>query len=305
MLQNFFWKKNTFSFVFRAIFFAVFFVVICPLNAPLFAQGNIPSDLDFYGIVSPDADSNMTGMTEDLFYAQLSDMDGIHVTDRRSSNFVNYFLENGTPLFDGTGTPFYAIIKRGTKNGTWNCTLYLNKNEHGNIVSYSRDFDSYYKIMTDAKQTIASLFDQLDSQYNTSLEMREPQNNLQNISTNKISTDNISGTWDGEDFIDRVVILRGGRGFIIFKNGASMAISVDISESTNSVTVTQVGPSNASYFPNLPRQTALTLAPKASPLSWTLALAGNETLAGTKNTYEMQGSDAAQATEKVTWRKRN
>ena len=40
------------------------------------------------------------------------------------------------------------------------------------------------------------------------------------------STEFLSGTWGGEDTIDKIVIMRGGRGFVIFKNGSSMNITV-------------------------------------------------------------------------------
>ena len=32
----------------------------------------------------------------------------------------------------------------------------------------------------------------------------------------------LAGTWTGEALVDKVIILRGGNGFVIFKNGASM-----------------------------------------------------------------------------------
>lgn len=267
----------------------------------LFAQ-QMP--LDFYGIVSQDADSSMTGMTGDLFFAQLSDMNSLRVSDKRSPEFSADFLSSGYPRFSGTNTSFYAVIKRGASDGSWNCTLYLATPETGSTVSYSRDFDSYYKIMTDAKQTISALFDKRNSPDAPSTETQASYANNESAGIQQVSTDIIAGTWDGDEYIDRIVILRGGRGFIIFKNGASMSISVTVSKPAT-VTITQVGNSNASYFPELPREKALVLATKAGPLSWTLSLTNSNTLSGTKSTFTTSASDqATPKTEDVSWTRR-
>lgn len=279
------------------IFLIIFALTFCAAAQQL--------SVDFYGIVSPDADSSMTSMTGDLYFAQLSDMNSIHVADRRASNFVSNYLEKGKPEFEGNDTSFYAIIKRGSSSGTWDCTLYLATPGTGNTISYSREFDSYYKIMTDAKQTIAALFDRRNSPDAPSSNAQQQVSTQQPASVQHVSTDIIAGTWDGDEYIDRIVILRGGRGFIIFKNGASMSVSVEVAEKSSTVKITQVGKSNASYFPELPRQNALTLATSAGPLSWTLSLTNSDTLAGTKNTFTTSGGNqAAPKTERVTWTRR-
>ena len=85
---------------------------------------------------------------------------------------------------------------------------------------------------------------------------------------NTISTENLSGTWSGEENIDKIVILRGGRGFVIFKNGASMNITVENKD--NQIVITQKGRSNASFYPELERNTALNAALSADPIEWIL-----------------------------------
>ena len=47
------------------------------------AEAQPPERIDFYGVISPDADKNMIKMTEDLYYTQLKDF----------SPFVNDFRE--------------------------------------------------------------------------------------------------------------------------------------------------------------------------------------------------------------------
>ena len=94
--------------------------------------------------------------------------------------------------------------------------------------------------------------------------------------------DSLAGTWVGEQLIDKVIILRAGKGFVIFKNGASMTIAVSIKG--NNVSVVQQGRSNASFYPEIARELALKNAATASPISWSLILVGESTLKGTKTT---------------------
>ena len=111
----------------------------------------------------------------------------------------------------------------------------------------------------------------------------------------------LAGTWSGEELIEKILILRGGRGFIVFKNGASMTISVSIEG--ESVTVKQYGKSNASFFPELPRQEALKIAATASPIEWKLKLDGN-TLAGTKKTLvadKKSSTGVSEGVVNVSW----
>ncbi|MBQ5471718.1 MAG: hypothetical protein IIT58_06915, partial [Treponema sp.] len=55
-------------------------------NTPVFSQEI--KKIDFYGVLSPDADKNMIKMTEDLFYTQLSEL-SIELKDSRSPEFSN------------------------------------------------------------------------------------------------------------------------------------------------------------------------------------------------------------------------
>lgn len=284
------------KFVIKKIIFSLF---VSSLYFSAFSQ---VTPIDFYGIVAPEADANMTGMTSDLYFAQLSDMGGIRVSDRRSSGFSSRYVENGSPVFDGTDTSFYAVINKGKNKGTWVCTLHLANPASSSDISYSREFDSYYKIMTDAKQTIQALFEQKDS---PDSKVADTQSVAENVSVKRVSSEAVAGTWYGEDYIEKIVILKGGRGFVIFKNGASMTISVAVSETNNNVTITQSGPSNASYFPELPREAALTLATNASPLSWTLSLNSNNTLSGKKSTYAIKDGNSVQITTDVVWSRSN
>jgi hypothetical protein len=101
--------------------------------------------------------------------------------------------------------------------------------------------------------------------------------------------------------------MRGGRGFVIFNNGASMNITVELSGSGNNrqVLVKQKGNSNASFYPDLKRTAALTAAVSAAPITWTLSLTDTNTLKGTKDTLLPDGDSYKEGSVNVTWTRLN
>ena len=122
------------------------------------------------------------------------------------------------------------------------------------------------------------------------------------------STESLSGTWTGEENINKIVILRGGRGFVIFKNGASMNVTVTLSEENPSdIIILQNGRANASFYPELPRNMALKAALDASPIRWILKLTDSNTLTGNKETLlpETDGDSYKIGLLKVKWEKIN
>jgi hypothetical protein len=266
--------------------------------------------IDFFGIVSADADSNMVKMTEDLYYTQLGEIPGLSVTDKRASGFSKKYLSEGKPDFSAATSPlvFYVIIEKSSRDtGKWICILTIADSATGDTHSYSKEYDSYYKILMESKTSLQSAFEQLLMPQHTAVSPEDTENDLsqplQNTGTSlsSVSTDTLAGTWSGEEYIDKIVILRGGRGFIIFKNGATMNISVTVNQTIKKVVITQSGKANASFFPDLPRKTALDAATTALPIQWNLSVENSNTLTGTKSTLVPAGEAAEEGTVQVTW----
>jgi hypothetical protein len=267
-------------------------------------------NVDFCGVVSADADSNMVKMTEALYYAQLGEIPGLTVIDKRSGGFVQKYLSEGRPDFSADASPlvFYAVIQKSSQDtGRWICTLNIADSGNGDIHSYTKEYDSYYKILMESKASLQAVFEQLLTPQHTTVQPEDTGNVFsQTVSgaetaETPVSTDILAGTWSGENYIDKIVILRGGRGFIIFKNGATMNISVTVNREAKKVVVTQSGKANASFFPDLPRKTALEAATTALPIQWNLSLENNNTLTGTKSTLVPAGDNAETGTVPVTW----
>ncbi|MCI7435779.1 MAG: hypothetical protein MSH22_04160 [Spirochaetia bacterium] len=284
-------------FIKKAIFTILFFATC------LYMFGQQNASVAFFGIYSPDADKNMLSMTEDLYFKQLSDMD-LSIKDNRSDSFSENYDSKKESLFSECEETFafFIIIKKNTSE-KWECSINLRNIETKKTKSISKEYDSYYKILMDSKTnlkaSIKSLFDETEE--NQTIVKKS-------VSTKSVTTESIAGTWTGEDAIAKIVIMRGGRGFVVFKNGATMNISVSITafeNNTNTINVKQNGSNNASFFTDLNRKLALESAVTAKPIEWNFLLQNDGTLKGEKSTLIEKNGTAENALIPVTWTKNN
>lgn len=291
--KNRFSKKSTFLSLFL-------FLIFQSLNAQTY-------NIDYYGIVSTEIDSNMSKMTSDLYYTQLSEINNFTVLDKRTSQNLTEAPDSNQ--FSEDTLSFYTIITKESSSDKWitnYCVIDKKRNEKH---SKQKTFDSFYKILMEPKDTLKATIKQLIENTPDSL-ISDSKNHDMQFSGKKeaeiSSTEELSGTWSGEDNINKIVIMRGGRGFVIFNNGASMNISVELSGADGkNVVVTQKGRSNASFYPELERTAALNAAVSAEPIKWTLTLIDSNTLKGTKDTLLPDGDSFKNGTVKVTWSKVN
>lgn len=256
--------------------------------------------IDFYATVSTSTDAGMIKMSTDILYTQLQTMDGYTVIDRRNENY--------NPANNSQNISFYAEIQEKS-SGSWTCTLNAFKSEAA--FSSTKEYDSYYKILMDAKASLENFMLNLSGnivipgQESSETVSRENEDGpaRPNVRKHNPIMDTIAGTWEGEELTDKILILRGGRGFIIFKNGATMNISVSVEGSD--VTIKQKGKPNASFYPSLPRQDALKNAASASPIEWNFKLEG-KTLTGIKKTLvsdKKSSTGVSEGNVNATWTK--
>lgn len=271
---------------------------------PLFSDA--PYEIDFYGVTSADLDKNMADMTSDLYYTQLCEIKNFEVTDKR--NFFTSIPDKD--LLSENKLSFYTIISKKENSTKWIASLHIINPNQNTEYSASKEYDSYYKILMESKLELRESFISLIEDNSSKKSLNENPDipaidmPFENSSAPKASSENLAGTWQGEEnenFIEKILIMRGGRGFVIFKNGASMNISVKVSNSDSLVTITQTGKANASFFPDLPRQKALEAALSAQPITWKLKLTNDNTLTGTKTTLLADGDNIESGDLAVSW----
>ena len=245
--------------------------------------------VDFFGTVSASQDLNMIKMTTDLYYNQMVALDNYTVLDKRGTVYSPEVKSSATIIF-------YTEIQED--NGSWICTLNAIKNDTKQNVNSTKKYDSYYKMLLDSKSSLENLLTNVTG----NIQENAYKDDFNATTATSASIDNLAGTWSGEDFIEKIIILRGGRGFIIFKNGASM--NVLVSSDNSIITVTQQSNPNASYFPDLPRQIAMEKALDAKPIVYQLQLASPNVLTGTKTTLAMKNESVDYEKISVRWEKK-
>lgn len=261
--------------------------------------------VDYYGVVSSSSDANMLKMAQDVFYTQLKSIDSIIVVDRRadvSKTMMDF------PSLDQSSSriAFYAEIdeEKDLFNETkWNCKFNAVTPKDGITHTKTEVFESYYKILVNSKNSIEALLGEFMRPEKTAQDA--DRQNLDGNSASSIDIEMLAGTWAGENGTDKIIILRGGRGFVIYKNGATMNIKISAGKNgANSIEIQQTGSSNASFFTELPRETALQYAPSADPIVWNFKITSQNSLEGTKTTLLPDGSGAKKGTTAALWTKK-
>lgn len=266
-------------------------------------------NIDYFGVVSTEIDSNMAKMTSDLYYTQLNEINNFSVVDKRDGSLLE--TEPDPSLFSSSNLSFYTVIQKDSKSDSW-ITIYhvvdkLKNEEHTKRKTY----DSFYKILMESKnilkETIKNLIEN-DSAPESIQMISNSTDAFAKKNNTIVSTEALSGTWAGEENINKIVILRGGRGFIIFNNGASMNVSISLSsDSPGEIIIAQNGKANASFYPELPRSIALKAALSAAPIKWVLTMSEANILKGKKETLlpEDDGENYKIGTLPVEWQKVN
>ncbi len=251
-------------------------ILFCAVFFTLFSQTSPSSTVGFFSAVSDSKETNTITLIQDLYFSHVSILDRYTVFDYRTVPYSAALPQN----IEKPAIAFYVAIHES--DGTWICILNAVTLADSNEVVKELRYDSYYQILLDAKIVVSDFFASLSPASvaaTPSLSDASPEKKEINV-----SLDLFSGTWAGDEFIDKVVILRAGRGFIIYKNGATMNISVRVEN--NKIIARQTSKANASFFPELPRELALTAAPLTDPLEWVMEAVHENKLTGIKKTIE-------------------
>lgn len=99
--------------------------------------------------------------------------------------------------------------------------------------------------------------------------------------TDVASVDALAGSWSAERGIERIMILRGGRGAAVFSSGFSLMIGLSIE--AGELVVVQRGRSSPLQFVDLPDPVAEKAAEQAPPIEWRFRISDDgNILAGEK-----------------------
>ena len=126
------------------------------------------------------------------------------------------------------------------------------------------------------------------------------------ISLNDVaSVDALAGSWNGERGIEKIMILRGGRGAAVFSSGFSLMLSLSIED--GELVVVQRGSSSPLQFVDLPDPVAEKAAEQAPPIEWHFRISDDgNILAGLKSSVQVTHDgrnilSMTEKTEQVAW----
>ncbi len=156
-------------------------------------------------------------------------------------------------------------------------------------------------ILLDSRVLVADLFDMSVNlhayeQANTS----RYDNNAEDDFRQVTGIDALSGSWHGEDGIERIEVMRGGRAIAVLSGGTSIFLHLKISEGY--LIVTQAGTPTIRQFANLPDEIAKKAAALGKTPTWKfLVSANNKILSGEKTDIEIiYSGDSITSTQDIT-----
>ena len=274
-------------------------------------------NLYYYGVVTNVNDQNMLNITQDLFFAQLRGIQSLQTFDKRDDEIKDSYSDIQTDtrcesffnlaqaqVPQENALLFAARIYRPKSDEKWSCAFAVKNLQSGAVFSNQKEYDSYYKILTDAKVLIQRVVAEASGGEDSSAGTAKAAGGAARQEGSEGGVGDLAGTWGGEKSASKIILLRSGRGFIVFNNGATMNVAIFAQDDGASVRIVQRDKFNASFYPDIDRQTILGFAESASPIEWNLTLSSNGSLVGKKKTLVQSGGSVEPANVDVTWIKK-
>ncbi len=252
--------------------------------APLVGTGAqaVPS-VAAYGLSSNDIGENVSRTVNDLVFSFIKELKSYRIIDLRNevpprdlgvpegADYIFY----GSLVSQADGTKLELVLKGGPQRVT-------------RLIS--RIYDNSNIILLESRMLVRDLFDTSVTLPDAELPKARPEGPVVPDEPRALSSlgpvndlDSLAGSWRGEAGVEKVMILRGGRGVAVLSSGVSIPLELFLSGGT--LVVRQKGPSNLRQFIDLPDPVARQAVSAAPPLEWYLMESeDHKTLGGTKKT---------------------
>lgn len=171
----------------------------------------------------------------------------------------------------------------------------------------SKEYENSSKILLESRVLVKDLFDQTSS---LNVQKKDDTKNSGSKNTELIpiaDIDSLAGAWYGEEEIEKVMIMRGGRGVAVWISGISLLLDLKIQE--GSLIITQKGSPQPRQFINLPDNIALLASKAVKPIVWEFKTDSNKKLlTGLKKTYSIKHNNTeileiSEITVPIVWTK--
>ena len=236
-----------------------------------------------YQLQAP-AISEQTAQTVDnLVFSFIKELKTYTIFDLRSMSVPTTFPDDTAIDYI-----FFGVLEEAPEGIKLELVLKGRQDQFTRIIS--KVYDNINKILLDSRLLVFNLFD-----FSIPLEqlaISAPQNE-QSTEFGYIETvDSLAGSWKGEPGLDRVMILRGGRGMAVFSSGVS--VSLDLKIDNGYLLVTQKGSLQPRQFLNLPDEIARQAVQQTNPPQWRFLVSPDKkVLSGTKVDAQIQYNETS------------
>jgi hypothetical protein len=281
---------------FRWIVFLAFFT-----GAILPAQ-NLPV-VYAYSLESTDTSDPVYLSVNDLIFSFIQELRTYRIIDKRPESVLP-----DTPVPAGADYLFFGSLNR-QQDGI-KLELVLKGGPMAITRLISRVYDNSNRILLESRMLVRDLFDQSvrlpDSGTNTAKAVI-PESGTDLVPV--ADTDSLAGSWHGEQGIEKVMLLRGGRGLAILTSGVSLPLELSLSD--GNLIIKQKGIVSSRQFIDLPEPVARQAANIAPPLEWIFLVSGDQkTLKGKKKSVLIKNDgknilSMENVTTEVVWTRDN
>lgn len=254
--------------------YGMFIVLISILPRMLSAAPRVA----VYQLQAPTMNMQTVQTVDSLVFSFIKELKNYTILDSRSQPVPNDFSPEISADF-----MFFGILKEETEG--IKLELVLKAKEEQLTRKISKVYENVNRILLDSRLLVLNLFD-----FSVSLEALADSaaGNKQSMEFGHIETvDSLAGSWKGEAGIERIMILRGGRGMAVFSSGVS--ISLEFKIENGYLLVTQKGTLQPRQFLSLPDDIAKQAIHQINPPHWRfLVSTDKKVLSGTKTDAQIQ-----------------
>ena len=236
-----------------------------------------------YQLQAPELSEQTVQTIDNLVFSFIKELKTYTILDLRSQTVPADFPKN--PAIDYI---FFGMLKEVPEGIKLELVLKGREDQFTRIIS--KVYGNINKILLDSRLLVFNLFD-----FSVPLEgltVSTPQNEQDTEFGYVETVDSLAGSWKGEKGLDRVMILRGGRGMAVFSSGVS--VSLDFKIDNGYLLVTQKGSLQPRQFLNLPDEIARQAVQQTNPPQWRFLVSPDKKiLSGTKVDAEIQYNETS------------
>jgi hypothetical protein len=236
-----------------------------------------------YSLSSDNANDTLSRTVNDLVFSFIRELRTYRMVDMRSES-----LPADLRVPDGTDYLFYGSLKEQPDGIRLELVLKGGPDSVTRMIS--RVYENSNRILLESRMLVRTLFDQSvplpDPSANQEIPPPETADSSA-VPTDTLiavrNTDSLAGSWRGEEGLEKIMLLRGGRGVAVLSTGIS--ISLDLSIAGDDLVIRQKGSINPRQFADLPDAVARQASVIAPPLEWRFRVSADQKkLSGTKKT---------------------